>query len=166
MGLLAVACGDSSSPDVPPDPATVAPPIDRTVPTTVFQATRFLYQGEHPIQTGMSPAAIDPRRTAVLRGRVTAKDGTPLAGATITVLHHPELGQTLTRADGAFDLVGNGGEPLIVDISKDGFLTSQRTVDVPWQDYVQVPDLVLLSVSAMFDGVVSTMFGGCDDHVW
>jgi hypothetical protein len=23
-----------------------------------------------------------------------------------------------------------------------------------------------LSVSAMFDGVVSTMFGGCDDHVW
>jgi serine/threonine protein kinase len=24
----------------------------------------------------------------------------------------------------------------------------------------------ILSVSAMFDGVVSTMFGGCDDHVW
>jgi hypothetical protein len=61
------------------------------------------------------------------------------------VLDHAELGQTVTRVDGGYDLVSNGGQSLVVDIRKDGFLPSQRTVEVPWQDYVPVPDLVLLA---------------------
>jgi hypothetical protein len=54
----------------PPDPAMVAPPVDLTVATTMGEATRFLYSGPNPIQTGVAPGTITPLRAAVLRGRV------------------------------------------------------------------------------------------------
>jgi hypothetical protein len=47
-----------SSPDLPPDPATVAPLLDRSVATSVFAASAFLYTGANPIQTGVDPATI------------------------------------------------------------------------------------------------------------
>ena len=103
---------------VPPDPATLAPPIDQTVATTLISATEFLYIGGDPIQTGVAPGTIDPRLVAVLRGRVLARLGQPLSGVSITILDHPEYGQTLSRADGWFDLAVNGGEQLVVTIAK------------------------------------------------
>jgi len=138
---------DSSSPvdpNLPPDPATVAPPLDRSVATSLITATRFLYTGDHPIQTGVDPETIDIRRVAVLRGRVAGRDAAPVTGAAVSILGRPELGQTLTRMDGGYDLVVNGGGDLVVVVHKDGFLPAQRTIEVPWQDYVPVPALVLI----------------------
>lgn len=145
------------NPDLPPDPATVAPALDRSVATTVFTATSFLYTGEHPIQTGVAPGTIELRRVAVLRGRVTGRDGSPVTGATVTILGHPEFGQTLTRADGGYDLATNGGGALVIDIRRPGFLQMQRTVDVPWQDYVPVPDITMLDIDP---GVTTVELGG------
>jgi RHS repeat-associated protein len=145
LSIALIGCGTSSSPSIPPDPRTVAPPIDRNVPTTTYQATSFLYQGEQPIQTGVVANTIDPKRAALLRGKVTAKNGTPIVGATVTVLDHAEYGQTLTREDGVYDLVVNGGTTMAVEIEKEGFLTSQRTLDVPWKDYVAAPDIALVT---------------------
>ncbi len=85
-----------AGPPLPPDPVTVAPPLDRTVPTTVFAATEFLYTGSNPIQTGVVPGTIQPLRVAVLRGKVSARGGNPVSGVAISVLNHPEFGQTLT----------------------------------------------------------------------
>jgi RHS repeat-associated protein len=129
---------------LPPDPSTVAPPLDPTVPGDLFTATAFLYTGATPIQTGVAPGTIDPRRVAVLRGRARTRDGDPLPGVTITVLGHPELGQTLTRLDGRFDLVVNGGGPLTVAYAATGRLPAQRRVEAPWQQDVDVPDVVLV----------------------
>lgn len=56
---------------VPPDPATLAPPLNRSVTTDLATATAFLYTGSNPIQTGVVPGTIAPLRVAVLRGRVT-----------------------------------------------------------------------------------------------
>src|SRR5262249_23606762 len=117
----------------PPDPATVAPPLDRSVATTLATATAFLYSGPTPIQTGVAPGTMVPQRAAVLRGLVTDRSGAPLPGVTITVLHHPEFGQTLSRADGMFDLAVNGGGLLTVTYQQAGLLTAQRQVTVPWQ---------------------------------
>src|SRR5208283_5910962 len=47
----------------------------------------------------------------VLLGRRHVEQIQPLPGVTITVINHPEFGQTLSRADGMFDLVVNGGGP-------------------------------------------------------
>ena len=79
---------------VPPDPASVAPPLDRSVATDLATATAFLYSGSTPIQTGVAPGTIVPRRAAVLRGRVLDRSGAPLPGVTIAILNHPEFGLT------------------------------------------------------------------------
>lgn len=128
----------------PPDPMTVAPPLDMTVATTIGIATEFLYTGANPIQTGVAPGTIKPTRAAVLRGKVMNKSNTPLPLVKITVLDHPEFGQTMSRADGRFDMAVNGGGLLTVKYEKVGFLPVQRTENVPWQDYKGVPDLVMI----------------------
>ncbi|NCC41564.1 MAG: hypothetical protein EOM21_19520, partial [Gammaproteobacteria bacterium] len=133
---------------LPPDPATVAPPLDRTVATSLYAATQFLYTGDNPIQTGVAPGTIDPKRAAVIRGRVLDPQGNPLSGVTLSINQHPEFGQTLSRADGAFDLVVNGGGYLAVNYRKASHLPAQRQLNVPWQDSVIAPDVALIMLDS------------------
>lgn len=134
---------ETSGGGLPPDPATVAPPVDQSVATSTFAATAFLYTGNNPIQTGVAPATIDAKRVAVLRGKVLDKSNAPLSGVTITILNHPEFGQTLSRADGMFDLAVNGGGLLTVNYTKAGLIPAHRQVNVPWRDYAWLPDVAL-----------------------
>ena len=131
-------------PDVPPNPEDVAPEPDFTVTSNVRDSTAFLYTGDDPIQTSVGPDTIELKRAALLRGKVTTRLGAPLPGVSVTVLGHPEFGSTQTRADGMFDMGVNGGGHLTIDYRLDGFLSSQRTVDSPWQAYVTAPDIVLI----------------------
>ena len=133
---------------LPPDPAAIAPAIDKATVSTVQAATAFLYTGSDPVQTGVAEGTIVERRAAVLRGRVRDRAGEPLPGVTVTVLDHPEFGQTLSRADGVFDLAVNGGGQLTVNYRKDGYLTIQRRVDAPWNDYAWLPDVTLVPLAA------------------
>ncbi len=129
---------------LPPDPATVAPPLDNTVATSLVNASAFLYTGNNPIQTGVLPETIEAKRVAVLRGQITASDGTSLSGVKITILNHPEYGSTLSRGDGMFDMAVNGGGWLTVSYEKNGYLPVQRKVDAPWQDYAWLDDVVMI----------------------
>ncbi|MFI3155322.1 MAG: PKD domain-containing protein [Methylococcaceae bacterium] len=138
---------------LPPDPAITAPKIDTTVATTVSASTDFLYTGSHPIQTGVTAGTIDAKRVAVIRGKVLDKQNNPLPGVTVTVSKHPELGQTLSRADGLFDLAVNGGGLLTVDYWKDGYLPVQRQIQTPWQDYVAAEDVVMLALDAQVTAI-------------
>jgi PKD repeat protein len=133
---------------LPPDPVTVAPALDQSTATNIFGATEFLYTGPNPIQTGVVSGTIETRRVSVLRGKVFDRNGDPLSGVTITILNHPEFGQTLSREDGAFDLVVNGGGLLAVKYERPGYLPAQRQVNAPWQDYVALPDVVLIPYGA------------------
>lgn len=135
------------------NPASVAPPLDASVATDFAVSVAFLYTGTNPIQVGVRPDTIDPQKVAVARGCVKNRADQPIAGARVTVLNHPEFGFTTTGADGQFNIVVNGGGSLTFDVSASGFISSQRTVEVPWRDYVWVDDLVLVQ----FDPVVSTI---------
>ncbi|HET9531618.1 MAG TPA: RHS repeat-associated core domain-containing protein [Blastocatellia bacterium] len=128
----------------PPDPDTLAPPLDPTVTTTIASATEFLYTGASPIQTGVAPGTINAARAAVLRGKVMDRGGAPIPKAKVTILNHPEFGQTFTRADGEFDMAVNGGAPLVVRYEKPGFLPIQRRLSVPVQDYSVVDNVVMI----------------------
>jgi RHS repeat-associated protein len=130
--------------NLPPDPATVAPPLAKTGITPFIDSTSFLYSGNHPIQTGVTPGTIVPAQAAVIRGRVLDTHGDALPGATITILDHPEFGQTLSRSDGMFDMAVNGGDDLVVQYKKKGYLPVQRQISVSWQNYVRMDDVVLL----------------------
>jgi len=133
-----------NSPVLPPDPSTVATPVSPLVTTTFGDATAFLYAGPNPIQTGVAAGAIDRVRASVLRGRVTTRQGAAVGGVTVAVLQHPEFGQTLSRADGAFDIAVNGGAPITISYSKSGFLPVHRQAPAPRQDYYNLDDVVLI----------------------
>jgi hypothetical protein len=130
---------------LPPDPAVTAPKTDATVATPVSAAAEFLYSGSHPIQTGVVSEVLDAKRVAVMRGKVLDKQNHPLPGVTVTINKHPELGQTLSRADGAFDMAVNGGGLLTVNYAKTGYLNAQRQVNPGWQVYQDVEDVVLIA---------------------
>ncbi|MFZ5597024.1 MAG: SwmB domain-containing protein [Bacillota bacterium] len=119
--------------------------LDPTITTSLYDSTSFLYTGIDPVQTGVSPDTIEERRAAVLRGKVTDRNGTPLAGAKITIADNPQYGSTLTRSDGYFDMAVNGGGILTVDYQKDGYLPVQRRINVPWQDFAILPDVVMIN---------------------
>lgn len=125
-------------------PPSVAPPLDPTVPSTMDLATEFLYTGPNPIQTGVAQGTIDPTRVAVIRGRVLDKANTPLPGVAVSVVGRPELGQTLSRSDGWFDLAVNGGGRLTLRYAMSGYLPAQRQANAPWHDYVVLDDAVLV----------------------
>jgi RHS repeat-associated protein len=129
---------------LPPDPATVAPKLLPTVDTPFQDQVGFLYAGPQPIQTGVAPGAIAPLHVAVVRGQVLNRANQPLSGATVTVLSHPEFGQTLTRADGRYDMAVNGGGSLVLNFSAPGYLAAQRTVDVVWHDFTVADPLVMV----------------------
>lgn len=146
-GPTVVAVPGISGPGLPPDPGTIAPPVDPTVAADIVASTSFLYQGSDPIQKGVESGAFDPERLIVLRGRVLDRDGGPLPGVTISAPHHPQWGSTLSRADGAFDFVANGGT-VVLQYEKQGWLTAQRTLQTPWRDFVRVDDVALVRPTA------------------
>ena len=154
---VTVPGGGGGGGTIPPDPSTVAPPLDPTVVTDLYTATQFLYAGTPPIQTGVAPGTIDPRRVAVLRGRVETLAGQPLPGVTITVVGHPEFGQTLSRMDGMFDMAVNGGGQLTVNYAMAGYLPAQRQVQTPWRNYQWLPDVILIQPDSQ---VTAITFGG------
>lgn len=138
---------------LPPDPRDTADNLDRTVATNIYTATRFLYTGDNPIQIQVQANAINPRRVGVLRGITLDSKGDPLPGVTVSILDHPEYGCTLSRADGRFDLVVNGGGQLTVSYRKTNYLASQRQVRVPLLDYVWLEEVALLP----YDGKATTI---------
>lgn len=135
-------------PEVPPDPVTVAPPSDPTQSTPMLDSVDFLFTGANSIQTGVAPGTIQSEFVAVLRGQVLRRDNTPLSGVAVSVKDRPEFGQTLTRADGMFDLVVNGGGQLIIEYQRDNYLPVHRKVNAPWQDYIFADDVVMIGLDS------------------
>ncbi|MBI3768749.1 MAG: hypothetical protein HY271_09680 [Deltaproteobacteria bacterium] len=138
---------------IPPDPSIVAPPVGRGVVSIPALTTSFLYTGADPIQTGVLPDTIEPKRAAVIRGKVGATNGDPIAGVTISVWGHPEFGQTLTRLDGAFDIAVNGGGPLTIEYQKVGLISVARQLDIPWQEFVIAPDVVMMALDPLVTAI-------------
>lgn len=132
--------------DLPPDPGTVAPQLNPTQITPLLDAVSFLFAGSDPIQTGVMPGTIEAKRVAIIRGKVLDRQNKPLPGVTIRVKDHPEFGETLSRADGMFDLAVNGGGVLTLNYIKEDYLPVQRQVNAPWRDYIFADDIVMIQL--------------------
>ncbi|MFZ5895027.1 MAG: RHS repeat-associated core domain-containing protein [Myxococcota bacterium] len=136
-----------------PTPADVAPPLNPSGITPFAKAVSFLYEGSNALQVGMAPGAIDPSRVAVIRGKVTECDGTPIPGAKVSVPSEPKLGVTFTRSDGGYDLVVNGCCEVGVQVERAGYPTAQRNVTAVPHDYATAPDIALVP----YDSAVTTL---------
>lgn len=134
-----------------PDPALV-PELDRSTPTHVYDAMRWVLEPGRALQVGARRPAFDPDRAALLRGRVLHRDtGAPLAGVEVRIVGHPEYGLTRTRlaADGVtptgvYELMVNAGGPLVLEFWRDGFLLAQRVVDPRWNSWTNIADVALV----------------------
>uniref|UniRef100_A0A3B3R151 Teneurin-2 n=1 Tax=Paramormyrops kingsleyae TaxID=1676925 RepID=A0A3B3R151_9TELE len=80
---------------------------------------------------------------SLIRGQVLTKDGSPLVGVNVSFVKYPQYGYTLTRRDGTFDLVANGGGSLTLHFERAPFLSQDRTVWLPWNSFYAMDTLVL-----------------------
>ena len=128
----------------PPDPATTAPPSDPTAPTVFTDSIKFLYEGSNSTQRGVTPGAIVPRRVSVIRGRVADGAGAPLSGVRVAVHRQSEVGYTVSRTDGAFDLVVNGGGTPTLVFTKDGYIPVHRSPAAGWNDMVVAEEVRMI----------------------
>ncbi|MFN8586650.1 MAG: RHS repeat-associated core domain-containing protein [Candidatus Eisenbacteria bacterium] len=134
---------NEAAPASGPTPSTHTP----TEVAAFFDRVSFLWSGSGPVQTGVPANTMDAARLSVIRGRVLGRDVGALANVIVRVVGHAEYGQTLTRADGVFDLAVNAGAPVTLEFAKTDFLLAQRTVEPTLLDFVQVPDVALLGRS-------------------
>ncbi|XP_022612909.1 teneurin-3 [Seriola dumerili] len=113
------------------------------------QAARSFYQRIHflvgpestHVITGDSP--FNRSLVSIIRGQVLTADGTPLIGVNVTFVHYAEHGYTVTRKDGMFDLLANGGASLTLGFERAPFITQYRTVWVPWNVFYVMDTLVM-----------------------
>ncbi|XP_006630027.2 teneurin-3 isoform X11 [Lepisosteus oculatus] len=80
---------------------------------------------------------------SIIRGQVLTADGTPLIGVNVSFVHYPGHGFTVTRQDGMFDLLANGGASLTLSFERAPFLTQYRTVWIPWNVFYVMDTLVM-----------------------
>jgi RHS repeat-associated protein len=153
------------------NPACVAPALDLTVPSSLYQSTLFLYQaptsgscqGIAP-QSGVAAGTIVPSRVAAIHGAVTDRSGNALRGVAVTVVGHPEYGQVSTAPDGSYTIVVNGGGQLALRYTLTGYLPLQRHLETQWNQYGYVDTATLtLTPSAVtqvnLGGIASTIVG-------
>ncbi|KAM6941261.1 teneurin-3 [Lycodopsis pacificus] len=130
-----------------PDPGEVL--SQSPSPLAPQQAARSFYQRIHflvgpestHIITGDSP--FNKSLVSIIRGQVLTADGTPLIGVNVTFVHYAEHGYTVTRKDGMFDLLANGGASLTLSFERAPFITQYRTVWVPWNVFYVMDTLVM-----------------------
>ncbi|MGH0118288.1 UNVERIFIED_CONTAM: hypothetical protein FKN15_049309 [Acipenser sinensis] len=80
---------------------------------------------------------------SLIRGQVLTTDGTPLVGVNVSFVKHPQYGYTLTRQDGTFDLIANGGASLTLHFERAPFLSQERTVWLPWSSFYAMDTMVM-----------------------
>jgi len=143
-GFTSTATVVVSSETIPPDPSLHAPDPDMTITVPLADRVRFLYDGPDAIQRDVTPGAITDERVTIIRGTIHVRGGAPLPGARIAVLGHPEYGYAVSRADGVYDIAVNGGGPLTLRITKNGYIASDRSLATLWNQQLVAPDVVLL----------------------
>ncbi|CAH1124665.1 unnamed protein product [Ceutorhynchus assimilis] len=81
-------------------------------------------------------------RSAVVRGRVITQMGTGLMGVRVST-STPLEGFTLTRDDGWFDLLVNGGGAVTLQFGRSPFRPQNHIVFVPWNEVVIVDNVIM-----------------------
>ncbi|XP_071453131.1 teneurin-m isoform X1 [Hetaerina americana] len=83
-------------------------------------------------------------RTAVVRGRVVTPTKMGLMGVRVST-STPLEGFTLTRDDGWFDLLVNGGGAVTLQFGRSPFRPQSQIVNVPWNEVVIIDAIVMVT---------------------
>jgi RHS repeat-associated protein len=117
------------------------PAHDVTVSTGGFAAFSGLIASGAGVQ-------IDPKRAALVRGRVATLADVALSNVTVSVPGRPEFGSVKTNSSGEFLFVVNGGGPLTVRFELTDYLIAERQVQPEWGATVGIYSVFLLKPAA------------------
>ncbi|XP_077396802.1 teneurin-4 isoform X4 [Festucalex cinctus] len=111
-------------------------------PRSFYERVRFLVGRESThVVRGASP--FDAKHACVIRGQVVTSDGTPLVGVNISFINKPSFGYTVTRQDGSFDLVTDGGIAVALHFERAPFITQEHTLWLPWGRFFVMDTVVM-----------------------
>ncbi|XP_027387895.1 teneurin-4 isoform X5 [Bos indicus x Bos taurus] len=100
----------------------------------VGRDSTHIIPGENPFDGG---------HACVIRGQVMTSDGTPLVGVNISFVNNPLFGYTISRQDGSFDLVTNGGVSIILRFERAPFIAQEHTLWLPWDRFFVMETIVM-----------------------
>lgn len=117
------------------------------------------YQDLVPVDVSLK--SYDEKRFVVLTGIIKKLDNLPLSGVRVEVFNHPEYGSALTDSEGRYSIPAEGGELLKLVYTKEGYITSHRQKETPWNDVVIFDPITLIkkdrSTTVVFDGNPGTI---------
>ncbi|KAK7861848.1 hypothetical protein R5R35_013485 [Gryllus longicercus] len=111
------------------------------ITASFFERMKFLIE-EGGLQNYARPESFNESRSAVVRGRVVTAMGMGLMGVRVSTSTTLE-GFTLTREDGWFDLLVNGGGAVTLQFGRSPFRPQSHIVNVPWNEVVIIETIVM-----------------------
>ncbi|PVD34980.1 hypothetical protein C0Q70_06261 [Pomacea canaliculata] len=127
-----------------PEPNDILLSKDAPSPTaSFFDRMRFLIE-ENSVQMDATRNSFNESQVSVIRGRVRTLDGTPLIGVRVGVVTQPMYGFTLSRAEGQFDILVNGGGSVKLELMRDPFKTVTASVLVPWNQIITMDTVYMV----------------------
>ncbi|XP_012287191.1 teneurin-a isoform X2 [Orussus abietinus] len=113
-----------------------------SVTASFYQRVKFLIE-EKSVQSYAHKDEYSESRVAVMRGQVVTEQGLGIVGIRVSVDKNGRFGFTLTRSDGWFDVLVNGGGAITLQFQRNPFNPLTRTVFVPWNQIVVLPPIVM-----------------------
>lgn len=92
------------------------------------------------------------RRVSVIRGQVVGKELHPLIGIRVSVAADPQFGFTLSRSDGWFDILVNGGGLITLQFQRNPFHTIKKSIHVGWNELTVIPNPIIMATLPMAAG--------------
>ncbi|XP_037070344.1 teneurin-m-like, partial [Pollicipes pollicipes] len=89
-------------------------------------------------------SAFEPRRVSVIRGRLVSSQGLGIAGVRVSVNRDTRFGLTLSRKDGWFDFMVNGGGAVNLQFQRAPFRPMTRAVAAAWNQLVVLEPITML----------------------
>nr|XP_012218677.1 PREDICTED: teneurin-m isoform X5 [Linepithema humile] len=111
------------------------------ITASFFERMKFLID-EGSLQNYARQETFNESRSAVIRGRVVTHLGTGLMGVRVST-STPLEGFTLTRDDGWFDLLVNGGGAVTLQFGRSPFKPQSHIVFVPWNEVIIINKIVM-----------------------
>ncbi|XP_075234226.1 teneurin transmembrane protein Ten-m isoform X2 [Lycorma delicatula] len=111
------------------------------ITASFFERMKFLIE-EDSLQSYAKQENFNESRSAVVRGRVVTVMGMGLMGVRVSTNTIKE-GFTMTREDGWFDLLVNGGGAKTLQFGRSPFRLQTYIVNVPWNEVVIIDTIVM-----------------------
>lgn len=119
------ACHDNHLCMQSPEPSRVVGKQPDDHSGDFFSRFQFLI-GNKSVQLYANHSSFEPRRVAVLRGKVVKSSGGGLRSVRVDVVEGAQGGFTLSRQDGSFDLLLNGDQYVAVRFLRNAFAPVKR----------------------------------------